>query len=48
MAKVSSTQRWVSLQETMAYLGGTVRVFDLSSEILLYLPESIDNHNVSK
>ena len=43
MAKVSSTQRWVSLQETMAYLGGIAKVFDLSPEILLYLPESIDN-----
>jgi hypothetical protein len=43
MAKVSSTQRWISLQETMAYLGGIAKVFDLSPEILLYLPESIDN-----
>lgn len=43
MAKISSTERWASLQEIMAYLGGTAKVFGLAPEILLYLPESIDN-----
>ncbi len=43
MAKISPTQRWASLQEIMAYLGGTAKVFDLAPEILLYLPESIDD-----
>ena len=40
-AKISSTERWASLQETMAYLGGAAKVFGLAPEILLYLPESI-------
>jgi len=41
LAKISSTERWASLQETMACLGGTVKVFGLAPEILLHLPESI-------
>ena len=41
--KISSTERWALLQEIMAYLGGTAKVFDLAPEILLYLPESIDD-----
>lgn len=43
MAKISSTQRWALLQEIMAYLGGTAKMFGLAPEILLYLPESIDD-----
>ena len=43
MAKISSTDRWASLQEIMAYLGGTAKVFGLAPEILLYLPESISD-----
>jgi signal transduction histidine kinase len=43
LAKISSTERWTSLQEIMAYLGGTAKVFGLAPEILLYLPESIDD-----
>jgi len=42
LAKISSTEPWASLQETMAHLGGTAKVFGLA-EILLYLPESIDD-----
>jgi signal transduction histidine kinase len=42
MAKIASTERWASLQEIMARLGGTVKVFGLAPEILLHLPESID------
>ena len=42
-AQISSTERWASLQETMAYLGGTAKTFDPTPEILLYLPESIDD-----
>jgi signal transduction histidine kinase len=42
LAKISSTERWASLQEIMARLGGTANVFGLAPEILLYLPESID------
>jgi len=42
LAKISSTERWASLQEIMAYLGGTAKVFGPAPEILLYLPESID------
>jgi signal transduction histidine kinase len=41
-AKISSTERWASLQEIMARLGGTAKVFGPAPEILLYLPESID------
>ena len=41
LAKIFSTERWASLQETMACLGGTVKVFGLAPEILLHLPESI-------
>ncbi|MBW1724862.1 MAG: hypothetical protein JRD87_08370 [Deltaproteobacteria bacterium] len=43
LAKISSTERWASLQETMIYLGGTAKAFDSTPEILLYLPESIDD-----
>jgi signal transduction histidine kinase len=43
LAKISSTERWASLQEIMTYLGGTVKAFDSTPEILLYLPESIDD-----
>ena len=43
LAKISSTERWASLQEIMAYLGGTAKVFGLAPEILLYLPDSIDD-----
>jgi len=43
MAKISPTRRWALLQETMAYLGGTAKVFGLAPEILLYFPESIDD-----
>jgi signal transduction histidine kinase len=42
-ALISSTERWASLQETMAYLGGTAKTFGPAPEILLYLPESIDD-----
>jgi signal transduction histidine kinase len=42
-AKISSTERWASLQETMAYLGGIAKVFGPAPEILLYLPESVDD-----
>ena len=38
---VSSSGRWESLQETMAYLGGTAKAFDSTLEILLYFPRSI-------
>ncbi|MEJ2658366.1 MAG: hypothetical protein P8012_14420 [Desulfobacterales bacterium] len=41
-AKISSTERWASLQETMAFLGGIAKVFGPAPEILMYLPESID------
>lgn len=42
LSKISSTEHWASLQEIMASLGGTVKVFGLAPEILLYLPESIN------
>jgi signal transduction histidine kinase len=42
-AQISSTERWASLQETMAFLGGTAKVFGPAPEILLNLPESIDD-----
>lgn len=38
---VSSSERWESLQDTMAYLGGTAKAFDSALEILLYFPQSI-------
>jgi signal transduction histidine kinase len=41
-AQISSTERWASLQETMAFLGGTAKVFGPAPEILLNLPESVD------
>ena len=42
LAKISSTERWASLQEIMVRLGGAAKVFGLAPEIFLYLPESID------
>ncbi len=39
---VSSSERWESLQETMAYLGGTAKAFDSALEILLYFPQTIN------
>ncbi|MGA8179551.1 MAG: hypothetical protein WB792_05800 [Desulfobacterales bacterium] len=42
-AKISSTERWASLQETMTYLGGDAKMFGPAPEILLHLPESIDD-----
>jgi len=39
---VSSSGRWASLQETMAYLGGTAKAFDPGLEILLYFPQSVN------
>ena len=42
-AQISSTERWASLQETMTYLGGAAKTFGPAPEILLYLPESIDD-----
>ena len=39
---VSSSKRWESLQETMAYLAGTAKGFDSTLEILLYFPQSIN------
>ncbi len=41
LAKISSTERWASLQETMTHLGGSAKAFGLTPEILLNLPESI-------
>lgn len=43
LAKISSTERWASLQETMAHLGGIAKAFGPAPEILLYLPESIED-----
>lgn len=40
--KIPSTERWTSLQETMACIGGTATTFGRYPQILLYLPESID------
>lgn len=40
---VSSTERWKSLQDTMAYLGGTAKTFDSALEILLYFPPTINS-----
>jgi hypothetical protein len=40
--EVSSSGRWASLQETMAYLGGTAKAFDSALEILLYFPQSVN------
>jgi C4-dicarboxylate-specific signal transduction histidine kinase len=39
---ISSSGRWESLQETMAYLSGTAKAFDSDLEILLYFPPSIN------
>jgi signal transduction histidine kinase len=36
-AQISSTERWASLQETMAYMGGAAKTFGPAPEILLYL-----------
>lgn len=41
-AKISSTEHWASLQDTMTYLGGTANAFDSALEIHLYFPQSID------
>ncbi|MBW2239862.1 MAG: hypothetical protein JRD87_05140 [Deltaproteobacteria bacterium] len=43
LAEMSSTERWESLQEIIAHLGGTAKTFGPAPEILLYLPESIDD-----
>ena len=43
LAQITSTERWGSLQATMTHLGGTAKAFGLAPEILLYLPESIDD-----
>jgi C4-dicarboxylate-specific signal transduction histidine kinase len=43
LAQISFTEHWASLQEIMAYLGGVAKGLDLTPEILLYLPESIDD-----
>jgi signal transduction histidine kinase len=42
-AQISSSERWASLQEIMTELGGTAKIFGPAPEILLYLPESIDD-----
>jgi signal transduction histidine kinase len=42
-SQISSTERWASLQETMTYLGGAAKTFGPAPEILLHLPESIDD-----
>ncbi len=39
---ISSSTRWKSLQEAMAYLGGMVETDGTALEILISLPESID------
>lgn len=39
---ISSSGRWESLQDTMAYLGGSAKAFDSALEILLYFPRSIN------
>jgi hypothetical protein len=41
-AKISSTEHWASLQDTMTYLGGTAKALDSALEIQLYFPQSID------
>ena len=41
--KIPSTERWTSLQETMACIGGTATTFGRYPQILLYLPESMDD-----
>jgi signal transduction histidine kinase len=41
--QISSSDQWASLQQTMTYLGGAAKTFGPAPEILLYLPESIDN-----
>lgn len=41
LAKITSSERWASLQGIMANLGGTAKAFGLAPEILLYLPDSI-------
>ena len=38
---ISSSERWESLQETMAHLAGEARASDSALEILLYFPQSI-------
>lgn len=39
---VSSSEGWKSLQDTMAYLGGTAEAVDSALEIRLYFPQSIN------
>jgi signal transduction histidine kinase len=41
LVKTTSTDRWASLQEVMAYLGGSAKMLDQAFEILLYFPESL-------
>lgn len=41
LAKITSTERWALLLDTMAHLDGTAKAFDISPQILLYLPQSI-------
>ena len=41
--QISSSERWASLQQTLTYLGGAAKTFGPTPEILLYLPDSIDN-----
>jgi len=41
LAKITSSERWASLQGIMTNLGGSAKAFGLAPEILLYLPESI-------
>ena len=38
---ISSSERWESLQETMAHLAGEAKASDSPLEILLYFPQSI-------
>lgn len=42
-SKISFSERWASLQGIMANLGGTAKVSGSTPEILLYLPESIND-----
>ncbi|MBW1848952.1 MAG: hypothetical protein JRJ27_17830 [Deltaproteobacteria bacterium] len=37
---ILSSNRWASLQETMAYLSGTAQADESASEILLYFTET--------
>jgi signal transduction histidine kinase len=42
-SQISSSDQWASLQQTMTHLKGAAKTFGPAPEILLYLPESIDN-----